>query len=91
MKIISVFLAAFLIAPASNARPLQSKCFDFDGGWVFCEKAIGTSSIKLTVNNEFENQGFIAVRNCVTGDIKTRDVDGFTQSEIRYLTNLTCK
>lgn len=91
MKIISALLAAALFAPAAAARPAHVDCFDFDGGWELCHKPVGSSCVRVVVNNMYDLRGFIAVRNCATGSIKTRLVDDMSMSVIRDLTQIACK
>ena len=88
---LSALVAVSALVPASvEARPSRVDCGMLDGGYEVCHKPVGSRSIELVVVNEYNNTGFIAIRNCATGEVSWRANDGFTKQEIFDLTRATC-
>lgn len=82
--------ATALITPA-EARPNRTYCNTLDDGTEFCVAPAGRNGVHVTVDNKWDNTGFIAHGNCSTGDVQWRSNTGWMNknivSTVQYICN----
>ena len=80
------------IATASpvEARPNRTITWQGDTSADYRVDPVGSDSIELVANNEYNSTGFIAVRNCKTGDYRWRANTGYSKKSIMNNTRIAC-
>ena len=81
--------ATALITPA-EARPNSTYCNTLDDGTEFCVAPVGRHSVSVTVDNKWDDTGFIAHGNCATGEVQWRANTGWMNKNIVDTVHYIC-
>ena len=96
MKLFNAIAAAALISASlvtstsAAARPNRIIGWTSNDGTEYYVKPIGSSSVELTVFDQYNDTGFIAVRDCSSGQYRWRANDGYTKNQIAAMTRVAC-
>ena len=74
----------------AEARPYRTVHFETSRGTEVYFSPVGSNGVRVTVNNNYNGSGFLAVRHCGTGEYSWSHNDGYTQTQIRNITRDAC-
>ena len=90
IAISALAVAATTFTGVAEARPAYTVCDSFSNGNEICVEPVGRYGVEVTINNPYTRTGFIAVKNCATGEYRWRLNDGYSQATIANSLRIAC-
>ena len=82
--------SVFGMVGEAEARPSRLINFTTNAGTSVWFEPVGYNGVKVLVNNEFSQTGFIGNMDCSSGRYQWKSNDGYTKNQIRSILTDAC-
>ena len=86
----AIISTSLFTATPADAHPSRTVSWTGDTGTDYAVTPVGSNNIELIVNDKYNSTGYVAVRNCGTGQYRWKSNDGFSENQIKNMTRLAC-
>ena len=86
----AVGIGLSVIGGTADARPTRLVDFYTDDATRVMVMPTGSNSVHVNIDNQYTSTGFIAHRNCTTGQVRWRANTGYTRDQILGITATAC-